>query len=114
MHVVSMAVQWQFLDKVWGPQWRNFDYEWANVAESAFVAEHLASIESLPDPNDESVKWQMVFTRVGVNITDSISHHIQQRFQKIDGNWVHMLESDRFVRRLVIHVIDDDGLAGDW
>ena len=96
------AVQWEFLD-LWWWQWRLFESDWESWAEGAFQEEHLESIESLPDPNDESVKWRIVFTRVGVNKTDSISHHIQQRLKKVDGNWVHVMESDRFVRRLYFH-----------
>ena len=93
-----MPVQWEYLEANWG-KWRPFERDWAIYAESAFVTGQIESIESLPDPNDESVKWQIVFTRVAVNVTDSLSHHIQQRLTKIDDNWVHVMGSDRFVRR---------------
>ena len=100
-----MPVQWEYLEANWG-KWRPFERDWAIYAESAFVTGQIESIESLPDPNDESVKWQIVFTRVAVNVTDSLSHHIQQRLQKEGDRWVHVVGSDRFVRRLYT---DDDG-----
>ena len=96
-----MPVQWEYLEANWG-KWRPFERDWAIYAESAGQIE---SIESLPDPNDESVKWQIVFTRVAVNVTDSLSHHIQQRLKKEGDRWVHVVGSDRFVRRLYT---DDD------
>ena len=94
-----MPATWQFLDIRCGA-WREFDKDWAETAEKAFSDGYVESVESLPDPNDLDTKWQMVFTRYNVGIRDTVTSHIQQRMKKEGDEWVRVMGSDRFVRRL--------------
>ena len=100
-----MPATWEYLDTKFGSSWSPFDADWAITAEEAFCDGYLQSVESLPDPSDLDTKWQMVFTRVNAGIRDTLSHHIQQRLKKEGDEWVHVMGSDRFVRR---HWYDGD------
>ena len=59
--------------------------------------EAIASLEDACDPN---TRWQIVFTRVDVDVRDTESHHIQQRMKKEGDVWKRVQGRDRFVRRL--------------